>query len=231
MLRARSKRTRRTVGRPPSRAGNDVRAALIAAARQLFFKHGYQKVTARQIAAAAGTTPAMIHYYFENKMGLFRALLQDAVQPFANSLRTAATPPQTTDIATLIDAHVRAIAANPWIVTLLVHEMLPEGGKPRVTFLRDLASRWLQMLVAIVEHGRREGRLRADIDARLTALSIVSLSVFPLVVRSMVAPMLGIKLEGAELDRLIAHASSALLNGIAAESARTSRRDAFRAAS
>src|SRR5687767_3710331 len=74
MQRARGKRARpRSVGRPSAQAEADVREALIVAAKELFLKYGFKKVTARQIAAAAGTTPAMIHYYFENKVGLFRA--------------------------------------------------------------------------------------------------------------------------------------------------------------
>jgi TetR/AcrR family transcriptional regulator len=217
---ARAKRWHSRVGRPPSQAANDVHAALIAAARHLFLKHGYQKVTARQIATAAGTTPAMIHYYFGNKMGLFRAMLHEAVQPFTRLLSAAKATPSM-DISSIIDAHIRTIAANPWIVSLLVHEVLPEGGKFRAAFVREIASRLFPMLVGVVEQGRREGRLRTDLDARLVALSIVSLNVFPLVVRSIAAPVLGFKLEGAELDRLIAHTSSLLLNGITAEPTKT----------
>ncbi|HEY8537400.1 MAG TPA: TetR/AcrR family transcriptional regulator [Steroidobacteraceae bacterium] len=227
MSRTRAKRLHtRSVGRPPSQTGNDVHAALITAARQLFLKHGYQKVTARQIAAAAGTTPAMIHYYFENKMGLFRAMLHEAVQPFTRLLSAAKATRPTTDIGSIVDGHIRTIAANPWIVTLLVHEVLPEGGKFRPTFVREIASRLFPMLVGIVEQGQRDGHLRADLDPRLVALSVVSLNAFPLIVRSIAAPILGFKLEGAELDRLIAHTSALLASGIAAESVKTSRREA-----
>jgi AcrR family transcriptional regulator len=51
-----------------------MRAALLDASEKLFLKHGFERVSERQIAALAGTTPAMIQYYFEDKLGLFRAM-------------------------------------------------------------------------------------------------------------------------------------------------------------
>lgn len=214
-----AKRARsRTVGRPSAKSEADVRAALIAAAKQLFLKHGFEKVTARQIAAAAGTTPAMIHYYFENKMGLFRAMLQEAIEPFSRLLSGAIEGPARGggDIATLIDGHIRTAAANSWITSLIVNEVLPEGGKFRATFVRDIASRLLPMLVALIEQGRLDGKFREDLDARLTALSILSLNIFPLISRAITGPVLGVRFEGVDLDRLIAHTTKLLLTGIAA---------------
>ena len=69
----------RSRGRPPVDADSDVRSALLDAASKLFLKHGFERVTARQFAVAADTTPAMIHYYFGNKLGLFRAMLERAI--------------------------------------------------------------------------------------------------------------------------------------------------------
>jgi AcrR family transcriptional regulator len=220
MTKAKARRARpRSVGRPSAQSEADVRAALIAAAKQLFLKFGFEKVTARQIAAAAGTTPAMIHYYFDNKMGLFRAMLQDAIEPLRRMLSGAvdASAAPAVDIAGLIEGHIRIAAANAWIPTLIVNEVLPEGGKFRATFVRDIASKLLPMLVQLIEQGRREGKFRADLDPQLAALSILSLNVFPLISRAITAPILGITLEGADLDRLIAHTTKLLLNGIASD--------------
>ncbi len=217
-----SKRTRpRAVGRPAGESEADVRAALIAAAKQLFLKFGFEKVTARQIAAAAGTTPAMIHYYFDNKIGLFKAMLQEAIEPFSRLLSGAVEAPAAaaSDLSALIEGHIRTAAANSWIASLLVHEVLPEGGKFRAMFVRDVASRLLPMLVELIEQGRREGKFRADLDARLTALSILSLNIFPLISRPITGPILGFKFEGSDLDRLITHTTRLLLQGIAASDA------------
>jgi TetR/AcrR family transcriptional regulator len=220
MQRARTKRTRpRSVGRPSAQADADVRTALMTAAKALFLQHGFSKVTARQIAAAAGTTPAMIHYYFENKEGLFRAMLQEAIAPFARMLSgavdvTQSRQPGTTDLPMLMSAHVRTAAANPWIASLIINEVLPEHGQFRATFIKEIAAVLLPKLVELIEQGRTAGRFRSDIDPHLTALSIVSLNMFPLISRPITAPLLGLKLEGEDLERMIQHTGRLLLHGI-----------------
>lgn len=192
----------------------------MATAKELFLKHGFEKVTARQIAAVAGTTPAMIHYYFENKVGLFRAMLQEAIEPFGRMLSAAIDehsdlPPA--DLALLIGGHIRTVAANSWLAPLIVNEVLPEHGKFRATFVREIAGKLLPMLVQLLEEGRKNGRLRRDIDPHLTALSIVSLNMFPFISRPITGPLLGYTLEGEGVDRLIAHTTRLLFEGIGAD--------------
>jgi TetR/AcrR family transcriptional regulator len=152
-------------------------------------------------------------------VGLFRAMLQEAIEPFGRILSAAAEVADgapSADLAALIGGHVRTAAANSWIATLIVNEVLPEGGQFRATFVRDIAARLLPMLVEVLEHGRKNGTLRSDIDPKLTALSILSLNIFPLLARPITAPVLSFKLEGEEVERFIAHTTGLLLRGIGA---------------
>ncbi|WP_406564711.1 TetR/AcrR family transcriptional regulator [Marinobacter subterrani] len=41
------------------------------------------------IAKQSGATPAMIHYYFGNKQGLYEAVLQHALGPILSRLQSA----------------------------------------------------------------------------------------------------------------------------------------------
>lgn len=219
-MRASTKSKTRSRGRPTESSEADVRAALMAAARKLFLQHGFAKVTARQIAAAAGTTAAMIHYYFENKDGLFRAMLQEAVTPLYQMLADVLRPDTgVPDFGKMIAAHLRTVAANPWIATLVVNEVLAEGGQLRPVFMRDVAGRMLPMLVELLERERRAGRIREDLNPRLTALSLLSLNMFPFLTRVITGPILGVELKGAALEELIAHTTRMFLNGISAHSA------------
>lgn len=52
------------------------RQRLLEAARALFSEHGYEQVTVRQIAAAAGANLALVGRYFGSKAGLFGAVLE-----------------------------------------------------------------------------------------------------------------------------------------------------------
>jgi TetR/AcrR family transcriptional regulator len=213
---ARAAKTKaRSRGRPSEDSADNVRAALMAAARQLFLKHGFAKVTARQIAAEAGTTAAMIHYYFDNKDGLFRAMLQEAIEPLGHLLADVLRPGTSQpDIGMLMAAQLRTVAANPWIATLILNEVLAEGGRLRPMFMRDIAGRMLPMLVELLDRERRAGRLREDLNPRLAALSLLSLNMFPFLTRVVTGPVLGVKLEGAALEELIAHTTKLFLDGI-----------------
>ena len=210
------RRRSRSPGRPTVEADADVRTALLDAAHKLFLKHGFDRVTARQIAAAAGTTPAMIHYYFGNKLGLFRAMLDRAIRPLrellAGSLSEGSAAPM--EIPALIRAQMRTVSANAWIPGFVVNEVFAERGRFRTTFMRDIASRHVPLLIELIERGRRSGRFRHDVDPRHAALSLLSLCMFPFVSRLVTEPMLGMKYEGDELERYISHTARLFMTGI-----------------
>ncbi len=52
------------------------RAALIAAARELVAKRGYEAVGTAEIVAAAGVTRGALYHHFESKRGLFKAVFE-----------------------------------------------------------------------------------------------------------------------------------------------------------
>nr|WP_233157918.1 TetR family transcriptional regulator [Actinokineospora bangkokensis] len=58
-------------GRRPG--GADTRAALLAAAREVFGESGYRDATVRAIAGRAGVDPAMVNHWFGGKEKLFAA--------------------------------------------------------------------------------------------------------------------------------------------------------------
>ena len=57
-----------------------LRIALLNAGKNEFLAHGYRSVSIRNIAAKAGATTGAIYVYFENKEGLFHALVKDTAQ-------------------------------------------------------------------------------------------------------------------------------------------------------
>ncbi len=60
-------RKRRGRGRPAAGDAEDVRKKLLDAAKDLFPRYGYRRVSSRQIGAAAGVNFAMIRYDFGRK--------------------------------------------------------------------------------------------------------------------------------------------------------------------
>ncbi|HWE88789.1 MAG TPA: TetR family transcriptional regulator [Pseudonocardiaceae bacterium] len=73
--------TRRRRGRRPS--GEDTRAALLAAALEVFGEQGFDSATVRGIATRAGVDAAMVNHWFGGKRGLFLAAIQAPFDPTA----------------------------------------------------------------------------------------------------------------------------------------------------
>lgn len=71
------KRKRATVGRPRKSDSKIVAAdRILDAAEDLFSKRGFDGVTLREVADLANVDPALAHYYFATKQGLFDAVLE-----------------------------------------------------------------------------------------------------------------------------------------------------------
>jgi AcrR family transcriptional regulator len=70
-------------GRPRGRrpGASDTRERILAAARERFAAHGYDRTRIRDVAADAEVDPALVHYFFKSKDGLFVAAMQLPFRP------------------------------------------------------------------------------------------------------------------------------------------------------
>jgi AcrR family transcriptional regulator len=69
----------RRTGRRPGDARS--RELILGAARRSFAATGYSATTIRAVATAAGVDPALVHYFFGTKDGLFAAAMELALSP------------------------------------------------------------------------------------------------------------------------------------------------------
>ena len=154
-------------GRPAADDSRDVRGQLLVAARDLFTRHGFDAVSTRQLAAAAETTPAMIHYYFEDKHGLYRALLEEIIPPVLGQLearsREAGRP---LSVADFMESYLGMFRANPWLPPLVFREIHEGGEAFQRHFVERFASRARQLLGTALENDREAGRVREGLDPK-----------------------------------------------------------------
>jgi len=66
-------------GRRPGASGT--RETILAAARARFAAHGYDRTRIRDVAQDAGVDPALVHYFFKSKDGLFVAAMELPFRP------------------------------------------------------------------------------------------------------------------------------------------------------
>lgn len=70
---------KRRPGRRPGSA--DTRGEILTAARRVFAEKGFDKATVRGIAREAQVDPALVHHYFDTKVGMFAAAMQLPISP------------------------------------------------------------------------------------------------------------------------------------------------------
>ncbi|AKS33978.1 TetR/AcrR family transcriptional regulator [Mycolicibacterium goodii] len=70
---------RKRPGRPPG--ASDTRERILASARELFARNGFDKTSIRAVAAGADVDPALVHHYFGTKTQLFAAAIHIPIDP------------------------------------------------------------------------------------------------------------------------------------------------------
>jgi AcrR family transcriptional regulator len=207
----------RRAGRP--RTGNDpqVREALLESARTLFLRHGFRAVSSRQIATAAGVNAAMIHYYFQDKNGLYRAMLETAIVPVMTRIGAMLAERGVADIEGLARTYMQVLAANTWVPGLIVREVFAADGSFRQVFIRDFAGRFAPSLRTVIAREIAAGRLRRDLDPSLTLIALLSLALFPFISLPITSRVLGLDTSASGIEKLIAHTVRVFLDGVAAQ--------------
>jgi len=115
----------------PTRDAEATRNSILDAAEQEFAKVGLWGARTESIAARTGVTKAMIHYYFENKENLYRAVMERLIlkrREDLESLHVADLSP-TDAVSTVVRNFLAHIIANPNVGSLMLLEALQNEGK------------------------------------------------------------------------------------------------------
>ncbi len=205
-------------GRPRSEGGGQaVREALLHAARNYFSTRGFQQASLRKIAAEAQVNPAMVHYYFGNKQGLYIAMLSETATPLIEELeRLNARDAGREGLQEFLRHYARTLLAQPWLPNLLVREVLFQEGEVRDDFIARFASRVSAALRGLVGRDVESGELPPHIDPALGSLGILSLILFPFIAQPAVERVFHQHIDEPFVERLTRH-TVALFYGTANE--------------
>lgn len=173
---------RRTPGRPGG-DGPNLRTRLLDAALACYARRGIAATSVREIAAEAGVTPALLHYYFGDAAKLRDAVIEERLMPVFQSVREPLLKTADGDLAALIAGFVNgvcgAIERNPWWPALWVREVLSEGGALRDLMMTRVAPELTRMMSSRFAEAQARGGLNADLDPRLLMVSLIGLTLFP----------------------------------------------------
>jgi AcrR family transcriptional regulator len=161
-------RTRRQEEDTP-RGREDVMAALIDAAAELFAEQGPAAVSVRAVAARAGVNHGLVHRHFGTKEDLQRAVFDHLAERIA---RSAAEHMGTDagDPAAVLRSALQAVTDEPHYVRALARALL--DGEPDAMQTRFPV---LERLLAEVRAMQRRGGLDASLDARMLVAALGAL--------------------------------------------------------
>ena len=199
-------RSPRKPGRPmASKAGQDPREALINAASELCAARGADAVSVRQVAELAKVSPAMINYYFKDKHGLMRAVLERGLDRILEIINEVAADHRGPVTSAFIDRYIRALNSDPSLPQLMVREVLSKNSAYQQVVAKRFVQKAVDLMPGRVAEDIAAGRLRADLDPRLTMISLIGMCVFPFLASPLLQPILGYEHDQEFADTLIAH--------------------------
>ena len=201
---------------------SEVRERLLDAAVEIAVEQGFDSAGLREIARRAEVSPGMISYYFGDRQGLYQAMFERVfvrIQEKVDSVLDA--PDRSTEdrVADLIRIQISSIAADPWLPTVVMRELLARKDSPIRDFIGEFVARGpISMMIERLEAAQADGTISDEYDPRMLAMTISSLSGFPFLMLPIVGPYLGLDLDDDFPDRLIEHNQKLLSQALRAHS-------------
>jgi AcrR family transcriptional regulator len=193
------------------------RVRILDAGEREFAARGFAGARLREIAVAAGVQPALIHHYFTDKQGLYRAVLDRALLPTSNESWTLLERRRDLEglLEGFIDLLLRFYAANKYLLSILRHEAL-SGSTVLDELNRERAGPIIEAVTRFLEERQRAGEVRADVPASEIIVASLSLVIYPFVEEGMLRALLpGSVVDGdAALERRKSAIVKLMLEGI-----------------
>lgn len=208
------KHSKRSPGRPARTQDFAARDRLIDAATSLFAERGVAATTFALIAARAGLTPAMMHYYFSNRDHLLDAVAAERLRPLIASVWDGVEPGAEPSeiIRGVVNRMLEGIARMPWVPSTWMREVLNEGGLLRSRVVRTLPLDRVRLLTEALARGQASHTINQDLDPVLAVFSTLGLVMMHMATVRFFAGIF--HREPPDEDAICRHVTALLLSGL-----------------
>ncbi|GHG63783.1 TetR family transcriptional regulator [Alishewanella longhuensis] len=166
--------------RPCKADSEQTRDRILDAAEQMFLEYGYGKTSLEMIARAGGFTRGAIYWHFSDKVSLFNAMLQRVKLPmermFEQKIEQETDPLQA--LYEMCHASLMQLFEDErhYRVHAILLTRCEQVGDLADLHQHDieLHNRIRQRCEALFVSARAQGRVAADLDEKLAALSLKS---------------------------------------------------------
>lgn len=155
-------------------------AAILSAGVRLFSEQGFDGVSMRSIAQAAGVSKANIYHHFSSKEALYLAILQASAAETASLVDNLADGVGGFDerLKEFSKAYQHHLFDRHLSSRLLLREALLGGDKKGKKIADEVVGNVFRRMISILCSGQEAGVLRADLDPALCAFLLMGANAF-----------------------------------------------------
>ena len=153
--------------------------AILDAAVQLYSKSGYDGVSIRSIAEAAGVSKANIYHHFRSKEALYLAIVKHSstrLTALLEDLAAAGDFPER--VQAFASRHLEHLFDNGTTVRLVLREAFAGDERRSRVLVEQVVGALFRQLTAIFEAGQSAGVVRDDLDPGLCATLLIGGDLF-----------------------------------------------------
>ncbi|MBC8214112.1 MAG: TetR/AcrR family transcriptional regulator [Candidatus Marinimicrobia bacterium] len=112
-------------------ADNEIKKLILASAEQLFAEKGFSATTTRDIAGEININKNLIYYYFTNKTGLYRAVIEQNAGPIFETIIKAISENLSINelIDVIVDSYFSVLIKKRDIFPRLIAREQANGGQ------------------------------------------------------------------------------------------------------
>ena len=140
------------------------RTRILAAARELFARQGYEQTSTAAIARGAGSSESQLVRYFGSKAGLLEAIFEDAWEGLNKviSARVAAAANGREAVLAILTIIIDAFGRDHDMATVFLFEGRRVRGNE--ISLSHGFEQFLELLGGLIRKGQHDGSFRKDLD-------------------------------------------------------------------
>ncbi len=167
----------------------DTEQIILRAAKEVFFKKGFDGARMQEIADEAGMNKALLHYYFRSKDKLFEAIFNDAFQKFIPKVVEKMTSNASFEekVETFVENYITTILEVPQIPLFILTEL--NRNPERILGTMKRMGMQPQLIFAGIQKDIDNGKIRA-INPKHLFINIIALCVFPFVAKPLMQNMM-----------------------------------------
>ncbi|MFH1516935.1 MAG: TetR/AcrR family transcriptional regulator [Pseudomonadota bacterium] len=183
----------------------DTRQALLASARKLFARSGYDGTSIKAITSAAHANLGAVTYHFGTKDNLYEEVIRSLVGPLLAEVQKAGSVPGAPidRIEACLRAYFHYMYSHPEGLSIMMHELTL--GRKLPAPIRESMGPLLALIGRVVQDGQGDGSI-IEGDPRLMTISTIAQAAFLLIVRRPLREIAGIDiLDRLECDRVLEH--------------------------